>query len=417
MNEADLGIGPHLTDTPGIGGRLRVEPSDFIVTEIQRHRGVEGGRYLVALIRAENWETNALVDAMARRLCIGRDRISFAGTKDKRAITERYFSFRDLDALDLRLKGVEVLEMSWRSTSVRMGDLRGNRFTIRVREVDPGALDRVEPIARVLLERGVPNYFGVQRFGAVRGNTHEIGRRIVVGDWQGAVDLIVGRPVEAEGEEIAAARRAYDEGEDPARVRAMFPPWSGVERTVLRALLSHPDRPSRAVAALPRNLQLMYVHAFQSYLFNIYLGERMERGLLDPQVGDLVAERDADGRPDLRRPHRVSTANLEKVRTRCASGRAAILGPIPGTGTEFSGDPSGDIMGAIMGREGVSTSDFAVRELPYLTTRGTYRPLLASLMEFSFDRRDVVFHFRLPPGTYATSVMREFMKVDDPMRY
>ncbi len=422
MIERDLGIGPHLTAEPGIGGRLRERCEDFVVVEIPDHRGVPGGDYLVALVRAENWETNALVGAMSRLLGVSDRRISFAGTKDKRAITEQYFSFKGLrqDALTERLDldGVAVLETFMLTTSVRMGDLAGNRFDIRVADPDAGRLDGVAPIAERLVAEGFPNYFHVQRFGSVRGNTHTIGRRIAAGDMQGAVDEIVGRPVPGEDEVMAEARRAYDAGTAPEDVMALFPQHASIERTALESLARRPGEPERAIAALPKNLQLMYVHAFGSYLFNLYLGRRLGEGRLAPEPGDVALDLDDAGRPDRERPHGVTSANAGKVAARCGARRAAVAGPVPGADilARVPEGPSRDLMAGIMEREGVAPEDFVVPELPYLTTAGTLRPLLAPLIDL--ERPDVArFRFRLPPGTYATAVMREFMKVEDTMRY
>jgi len=416
MHESEFGIRSFLTSTPGIGGRLRAEFSDFSVSEIGDHRGAAGGKYLVARIRAENWETNRLVTAMARNLGISSHRISFAGTKDKRAITERYFSFKEIDSVGLTLPRVEVLDQVRWSNSVRMGDLAGNRFVIRVREFDEMALESAVETGDALQDGGFPDYFGVQRFGALRGNTHTIGRRIIEGDLRGAVDVFLGNPLDRENDAVREARASYDAGSAPEDVAALFPRGMELERNVLESLSRHPDDMVRAIRTFPRNLQLMFVHAYQSYLFNLHLDRRLSEDMLEPLIGDLVAERNASGIAMIDRPHEVSERNLSKIARRCSAGKAAVLGPVPGTGTDLPAGTASEILAGIMADEGMVFDDFTIPEIPYLSTTGTLRPLLAPLMEYEY-RENAVFAFRLPPGTYATSVMREFMKVGEALRY
>ena len=94
--ESTVGIGPYVTKTAGIGGRLRVVPRDFRVDEISKPPAVaEGaGKYTIAVVRAENWETNRLVAEIARRLSIRREDVYFAGTKDKRAIKTQQLAIK-----------------------------------------------------------------------------------------------------------------------------------------------------------------------------------------------------------------------------------------------------------------------------------------------------------------------------------
>ena len=95
--ERDVGIVGYLTSTPGVGGRIKAAPEDFVVEEISAPPSMSAeGRYTIAQIRVRNWETNRLVRALARVLHISRNRVGFAGTKDKHAVTTRLFSFENV---------------------------------------------------------------------------------------------------------------------------------------------------------------------------------------------------------------------------------------------------------------------------------------------------------------------------------
>src|SRR6185436_3536481 len=85
----------YLTATPGIGGRLRAEPEDFVVVELgDGPPRFDEGAFTAARVRLKNWETNRFVGQAARALNIPREHVAFAGMKDKRAVTEQWFTFK-----------------------------------------------------------------------------------------------------------------------------------------------------------------------------------------------------------------------------------------------------------------------------------------------------------------------------------
>ena len=207
--ESEVGIRGYATSTPGIGGTIKAEPEDFVVEEIPRPPPPsDAGPYVIATLRVRNWETNRLVRELARTLRISRRRIGFAGTKDKRAVSTRLFSFEGISVEVLRalnLRDVEVLDAYLAPRPMEIGDLLGNRFRIVIRGVR-GAPEAVLAWANatsreVRVLGGFPNFFGVQRFGSVRPVTHVVGRHIVRGAFREAVDAYVANPIAGEDPE------------------------------------------------------------------------------------------------------------------------------------------------------------------------------------------------------------------------
>src|SRR6266705_4809304 len=125
--ERDVGIEGYLTSTPGVGGILKASAEDFVVEEVSSPPPPSAeGRYAIATVRVRNWETNRLVRQLARGLHVSRRRIGFAGTKDKRALTTQLFSFENVSpeaVKALRMKDVEVLDLSRSDRSLEIGDL------------------------------------------------------------------------------------------------------------------------------------------------------------------------------------------------------------------------------------------------------------------------------------------------------
>ena len=196
--EAEIGMLYYLSSAEGTGGRLKAAAEDFVVEEVSSHPpAFPDGKFSIATVRARNWETNRMVRLMARQLGISRDKIGFAGTKDKRAVTTQLMSFMcPPDKLSqINLQDLEISDVYTARRGMAIGDLVGNRFGIRVTQVDKGA-DEISSIVDGVLSDiksagGFPNYFGVQRFGAVRPITHKVGELIVRGDVEGAVRCYV----------------------------------------------------------------------------------------------------------------------------------------------------------------------------------------------------------------------------------
>ena len=295
-DEADIGMRYYLSSTGGTGGRLKSTAQDFIVREISNRPPEKDGKYTIADVTSTNWETNRLVRLLARSLYISREKIGFAGTKDKRAVTTQLMSFEcpkeNLDKVDF--KDLEFNNIYTSNRGIRIGDLIGNSFEITVRDLTADMKDVpeiIEETAETIRKTGgFPNYFGVQRFGVSRPITHLVGEAIVRGDLKKAVELYLSYPSENEGEEISDIRRRLAHGEDYSSVLPDMPKTMGFEKVMAEHLAKKPDDYRGAISEMPSNLQMMFTHAYQSYLFNMMLSDRMEHGLPlnEPVEGDIV---------------------------------------------------------------------------------------------------------------------------------
>ncbi len=420
--ERDVGIEGYLTSTAGVGGILKETADDFAVEEVSSPPPtVPDGRYAIAALRLRNWETNRLVRQLARTLHISRRRIGFAGTKDKRAVTTQLFSFEDVrpEAIKaLRLKDVEVVDAFRSDRGLEIGDLRGNRFRIVVRRLaltSEEATTAVEETARQLRTfGGFPNFFGEQRFGSVRPITHVVGRHIVRGEFREAVEAYAANPIEGEDPESYEVRAALrDTGDVHAALRT-YPKSYGFEKALLNHLAAHPGDSVGALRQLPFNLLLMFVHGYQSYLYNRMLAERLRRGLPihEPVAGDLVLPVDRLGLPNRDRLVDVTCDNLDRVAARCREGKAWVAGLLYGSESEFAGGEPGQIEKQVVGSEGLRREDFIIPELPRLSSKGTRREVLAPFHDLDAAVIDdgLRVSVELTRGAYATCLLREFMK-------
>lgn len=419
--ESDLGMEVFYTDTPGIGGRLKVQAEDFVVDEIsQTLPRADNGKYVIATVTSTNWEMNRLVRQLSKALGISRNKIGFAGTKDKRAVTTQLLSFEAPleEVTALRIHQVEIRDAFRSPKHLTIGDLVGNRFHLKVRECSLKGEELASAVNTTKTEldalRGFPNFFGPQRFGSIRPITHLVGRSIVKGDIEGAVLWYVAQPDEEEDDASREARERLQKERDYGAALGYFPQKLTFERMVIGWLDRNPGDYVGAIRVLPSNLQMMFVHAYQSYMFNRILSERIRRGLPfnEPLVGDVVLPADRYGLPDHDKYVPVTNNNIDMVRKQVADGRAFVSAVLYGQDSVLAEGEMGEIEMAVVEAEGVKLQDFKVPQIPDCNSRGSRRELIAGYKDLSVSCSDDVLDisFSLGKGCYATVLLREFMK-------
>ncbi|MAS57666.1 MAG: hypothetical protein CMA37_03565, partial [Euryarchaeota archaeon] len=267
-----IGLTGYAIDSSGIGGILKSRVADFRVDEISTKISLDPrGRFTAANITLTNWETNRFIGKLAKACGISRNRIFFAGTKDKRAITRQVFI---IDAPSNKVAKVEIpdveIEILGRThQKIGFGNHRGNRFTIVARGcchpdgspmTDAEAMERISEIEKMMKEKlgaGLfPNWIGPQRFGAGRPVTPVVGRHVIVDDWKGAVMAYLSMEGD-ENDDVAKFRKHIRDNGITEDALEIIPHWLGFERDMLRHMLQKPDDWVGAFRKLPNNLQLM----------------------------------------------------------------------------------------------------------------------------------------------------------------
>ena len=417
-SEYDIGLRYYLTDTDGTNGRLKKEAADFVVREnSSRPEPSDKGQFTIADVTSTNWETNRLVRLLSRSIGMSRERIGFAGTKDKRAVTTQLMSFQcppeHLSRIDL--KDVEISNVYKARRGIQIGDLVGNSFEITVKDCDNIIPENIRSItSEISATGGFPNYFGVQRFGAARPITHVVGEKIARGDLKGAVYSYLSQPSKFEEGEVAEARRLL--ADDLPAAIAMMPKTMSFEKIMAEHLVKRPDDYAGAISELPGNLQMMFVHAYQSYLFNIMLSKRMEQGLPinAPISGDVVIPLDQDGNPMHERPTIATDRNLDLVAKQVKKKRAYVSITLFGSESTFTDGEMGKIEESVIRDEKIRNEDFIVTGLPNCSSKGSRREILCPVNDLAYALGDdgYTMSFTLSKGNYATCLMREYMKSD-----
>lgn len=300
------------------------------------HRGEQGGRaaggrkswdemggpYLHFTIYKENKDTMEVISFLARQMKMNPKSFQFAGTKDRRGATAQRACVHRVHAdklarLNANLRNASLGDFEYRREGLELGDLHGNEFVVTLRECEIPGVDMKDTQAAVakaseivgtslknLRERGYFNYYGLQRFGTFATRTDTVGVKMLQEDFKGACEAILHYTPQ-----ILAAAQEGDasvsmiSSDDKARAEAIhifqttgkasdaldkLPRKFSAENSIIRQLGRLKNDHLGALQSIPRNLRLMYVHAYQSLVWNFAAGKRWQ--LYGDQVveGDLV---------------------------------------------------------------------------------------------------------------------------------
>ncbi|ADP77296.1 tRNA pseudouridine synthase D TruD [Methanothermus fervidus DSM 2088] len=403
----------YVTKTRGIGGKIREKIEDFYVEEIPLIKPSGKGQNVWIWIEKRNRTTLDVVIDIAKKLHIDRRRMGFAGMKDKYAVARQWICVSNIDPdeiKNLKIRGVKFLKIVRHEKKLRLGQLIGNKFRIIVRNVKnpKNAAKDAKKTFKTLSEIGVPNYYGWQRFGKPRSNTHLIGKALIKNDLKKAVDLYVGNPFPGEPEKIKKARKLYDLGEIEKSYESM-PKTLQYERTILRILLKDKKKGKlddksylKAILALPKPLTRMFIHAYQSYLFNKVVSERCKLGINKYVEGDILVNN---------QNRIINTENAEKL---VKEFKAHPTAPLYGTKVPLASGKVGKIEKKVLKEENLKLNDFKCELIPKLGTHGIRRPIRFRVYDTKVEAlsNGVLLEFSIPKGCYATAVLREVMKKD-----
>ncbi|MRR56160.1 MAG: tRNA pseudouridine(13) synthase TruD [Deltaproteobacteria bacterium] len=389
---------------PGIGGVIKETAEDFKVTEIPLYLPCGEGEHAYLEIEKRGLTTLEAVRRIARSLGVSDRDIGYAGLKDSRGITRQTLSIPRVETdrlLALSLPGITIISANRHRNKLKTGHLAGNSFSIRVREVESDAREKASEILTILCKRGVPNYFGSQRYGGL-GNSHLIGRALLRGDFKGAIDAIIGDPTMVRDEQWRLAVETYHRGDLTGSLE-LFPGHCRTEREVLQRLLRRPEAFERALDAVSPRLKKLYLSAYQSSLFDRILEQRLS-------TLDLVEEGDLAYRHDNGACFLVEDSAAEEQRA--LDFEISPTGPMFGCKMKLPEGKPREAEAKVLQEEALTLAEF---NLPGgLRMEGERRPLRVPLQNLSLamDDEGLTLNFSLPRGVYATTVLREIMKTN-----
>jgi len=400
---------------PGIGGVIKQRPEDFLVDEQPQYQPSGSGEHVYIFVQKRGLSTLEMVDIIAKHFRVPKHAIGYAGLKDKHAITRQVVSVhvpgrKPEDFPMLVHDRIEILWSDLHANKLRTGHLKGNRFSIRVRNVVPTSVLNAKRVLDVLAKGGVPNRYGEQRFGILHNN-HIVGARLIAGDGPGAAAALLG-PCEQYPTINTQSRAAFAREDYLAAFESMSP-LAKTERAVLQQLVRGRD-PLRAMMSLDNRVVKFFISAAQSAVFNAVLDSRVADGTWATILDGDIAIKLTNGAPF---DCDAAVAADPATPARLASYEISPSGPMWGASMRRAKGRVAEVEETSLARLGLTpemVDSFAKKYSGMMdgSRRAMRVPLIDHDVEGGVDEVGPFVRcvFELPRGSFATVVLHEVMK-------
>jgi tRNA pseudouridine13 synthase len=407
--DQQAGINHYCTAFSGIGGKIKRNPEDFQVREILNKQCLENlsknstsaHRFPIFILKKHNIDSNHAIIEIRNQLNL---ELRVLGIKDAKASTMQYATtIQKTRNLPSRAKTyhTEICLTGYSSTLLSKSDLWGNQFTVLI--VEPKSTDLTDFLPEI---DQIANFYGLQRFGSERMVTHNVGREILKGNFRRASELLL---TETTGYDTAYSREIREQLSDPSnynKLMGQLPKGMDIEREIVRSLLYKRDY-IRALRAIPIGIRRLYVQAYQSYIFNLCISESLSYGedITKCREGDLCFE--IEGNNVLGKIRKLNPT-IDTFSTVLPALRLVGYSFQTGKGRfEFRSQK-------ILKEEGLTPRDFYIRNMQELSAKGGFRQSVLWCKGFNYSG-SLHISFKLPKGSYATTLLREIMKPDSPI--
>ena len=389
--DSQIGITVYSTEFDGIGGKIRVEPEDFQVTEIisqkaQNSINSQEG-YAVYKLKKKKIDTNHALSDVFRKKGI---RLKSLGLKDASAITEQFVCSgnkgKAIESFSTDKYSLEKIGFVKKPLSKK--DMVANHFKIKISECSNDLSSFTE-------NNKILNFYGYQRFGSKRPVTHLIGKAILQRDFKKAVELILSFTSPYDSKENTEIREKLSDKENYEKYFDQVPYQMDIERIVLKEMIEHGDA-LRAIRAIQISLRRFYIQAYQSFLFNQSLSSAFCDGenLFEAQPSDVCFDF-----------HGIIGKYVKGLDQRLA---------LPFVGYSYYKKTRFDYqISKILEQEEITPKDFFIKEMQEVSSEGGFRQ--AALHCSDYSSFETMVEFSLSRGSFATILLREIMKPNDPM--
>ena len=387
----EIGISVYTTKSSSVQGKIKQNENDFLVKEVLSEKAIDSfdnlDGHAVYLLKKSGIDTNhALIDIEKRYGLV----LKALGLKDAHAQTEQYvYTYKKLDSLaEIEGKKYSAKRIGFVKKPISKKDMLGNIFEIKVSDLN-------EPLPSFTDDEKILNFFGYQRFGSKRPITHLVGKSIIKGNYEEALDYLLNFSSKYDSEKNNQFRKLISERKSESEIIELLPYSMDIERNLLKQLSKDKD-PKNAIRSIPLALRRFYIQAYQSFLFNktLSLAYEFEEELFLSTVDDVCFDKNS-----------ILGKFENDPNQRLA---------IPLIGHSYYKKSRFDYyIKKILDDELLTPKDFFIKDFQEISVDGGFRN--ASINYLNLNINENLIKFQLSRGSYATIVLREILKPENPL--
>ncbi len=381
--------------------KIKVQPEDFIVEELLDIPIKRTGKYTLLKLTKQYWNTLDAIDFIVRQMKLQKDFFSRAGLKDRYSLSIQYLSYNGSLFKPFFSKNLSLEPVGKIDNPLRPHHLRGNSFKITIRDLDQLSIKAIKQNIVEIRQCGIPNYFDDQRFGSARHKQGFIAKLLIKGHYQGALKLFLCSPYTEDSKAVKLFKKVCQENWGSWNKCYEFAPRK--YRSLLISLIKNPRDYKSAFKRIDRELLNLFLLAYQSYLFNETLSAMIKNQCPDPRSIEYGLGRMLF----CTTPARIGQLSETKI-------------PLVNHKTSLD-NIVGDYIKKILIKEGIEQKGFALRKLRFrgVQFKTFLRPAIVSVDELYHNQAEaddkypgrfkLGIQFILPPGSYATLVLKRIM--------
>ena len=388
--DSEVGLSVYSTKFSGSKGKIKQSNEDFQVSEVISEKALgtisEDNGLSVYLLTKNGIDTTHALHDIEKRYGLS---LRALGLKDSNAVTEQFVQTKTVSRSLEKIEGKKysLKRIGFSKKPIAKQDMLGNKFRIKIS--DSTNISQFDEYDKIL------NFFGYQRFGSKRPITHLVGKAIIQKNYQKAIDFLLGYSSKYDSDENNHYRKLISERKSDSEVIDELPKSMDIEITILKSLVKSDDQ-KIAIRKIPLQMRRFYVQAYQSYIYNktLSMAFAYEEDLFLPQENDVCYDR---------------TNKLGKFQNE-PDQRLTV--PLVGH-SYFKKTRFDYYIQKILEEEEILPSDFLIKDFQEISAEGGFRN--SSIQCDDFQASNDTVEFQLSRGSYATIVIREILKPEDPL--
>ena len=388
--DSEVGLSVYSTKFSGSKGKIKQSNEDFQVSEVISEKALgtisEDNGLSVYLLTKNGIDTTHALHDIEKRYGLS---LRALGLKDSNAVTEQFVQTKTVSRSLEKIEGKKysLKRIGFSKKPIAKQDMLGNKFRIKIS--DSANISQFDEYDKIL------NFFGYQRFGSKRPITHLVGKAIIQKNYQKAIDFLLGYSSKYDSDENNHYRKLISERKSDSEVIDELPKSMDIEITILKSLVKSDDQ-KIAIRKIPLQMRRFYVQAYQSYIYNktLSMAFEYEEDLFLPQENDVCYDR---------------TNKLGKFQNELGQ---RLTVPLVGH-SYFKKTRFDYYIQKILEEEEILPSDFLIKDFQEISAEGGFRN--SSIQCDDFQASNDTVEFQLSRGSYATIIIREILKPEDPL--